>query len=315
MEIVQATDQDIPEVVALMKMSLGESLIPKSTTFFTWKHIHNPFGKSFNYVAKEDGKIIGLRTFMQWAFEKDGKIIRAVRAVDTATHPDHQGKGIFRKLTMHALEACKAEGIHIVFNSPNNSSRPGYLKMGWKEVGRMPLHLGLGYLIPASYSEKNMKRAVELFDINAALSKWNNDETVPKVKGKWATAINKSYLKWRYADCPVADYGAIIEPGQFGMVFRMKRLKNFMELRVCEAWSNDGQGQKALNKAFQKLKRTIRPAMVSCAPNSLMKTLPCTWGPFAKGPITTVRDVTLTDLSSFENFSLWEPSIGVMELF
>ena len=62
--------------------------------------------------------------------------LRAVRAVDTATHPDHQGRGLFTALTLHALEACRAEGVAFVFNTPNDVSRPGYLKMGWREVGR-----------------------------------------------------------------------------------------------------------------------------------------------------------------------------------
>ena len=32
-----------------------------------------------------------------------------------------------------------AEGVDFVFNTPNDKSRPGYLKMGWEEVGRVPI--------------------------------------------------------------------------------------------------------------------------------------------------------------------------------
>ena len=71
-------------------------------------------------------------------FRRGGSTLHAVRAVDTATHPDHQGRGLFTALTMHALEACRAEGVAFVFNTPNAQSRPGYLKMGWREVGRPP---------------------------------------------------------------------------------------------------------------------------------------------------------------------------------
>ena len=60
----------------------------------------------------------------------------AVRAVDTATHPDYQGRGIFRLLTLAGVEAMTAEGVQFVFNTPNDQSRPGYLKMGWLRVGR-----------------------------------------------------------------------------------------------------------------------------------------------------------------------------------
>ena len=53
--------------------------------------------------------------------------------------PAHQGRGIFRRLTMTAVEELTAEGVDFVFNTPNDNSRPGYLRMGWSTVGRLPL--------------------------------------------------------------------------------------------------------------------------------------------------------------------------------
>ena len=61
----------------------------------------------------------------------------AARAVDTATDPDFQGRGIFTRLTLEALDALPADGVDMVFNTPNAQSLPGYLKMGWEEVGRL----------------------------------------------------------------------------------------------------------------------------------------------------------------------------------
>jgi N-acetylglutamate synthase-like GNAT family acetyltransferase len=46
MEIRPAHENDIPAIVELLKLSLGESLMPKSEAFWRWKHIDNPFGKS-----------------------------------------------------------------------------------------------------------------------------------------------------------------------------------------------------------------------------------------------------------------------------
>ena len=40
---------------------------------------------------------------------------------------------VFRK---KIVEALTAEGVQFVFNTPNEQSRPGYLKMGWRVVGR-----------------------------------------------------------------------------------------------------------------------------------------------------------------------------------
>src|SRR5688572_23337100 len=106
MDIREATDSDIPEIIALLKISLGESLMPKSERYWRWKHIENPFGRSPVILCWDEGKLVGVRAFMRWEWISEGQLYRAVRAVDTATHPDYQGKGIFKKLTLSLVESC-----------------------------------------------------------------------------------------------------------------------------------------------------------------------------------------------------------------
>ena len=48
--------------------------------------------------------------------------------------------GVFSRLTRAALEALAGQ-VDLVFNTPNDASRPGYLKLGWREVGRVPVAL------------------------------------------------------------------------------------------------------------------------------------------------------------------------------
>src|SRR4029453_2889830 len=106
--------------------------------FFRWKHRSSPFGPSLLLVAEADGKLVGLRAFMRWRFVAGPAVLEAVRAVDTATHPDFQGMGIFSRLTRAALDDLEGTA-DLVFNTPNGKSGPGYLKMGWREVGKMPV--------------------------------------------------------------------------------------------------------------------------------------------------------------------------------
>ena len=68
-----------------------------------------------------------------------GGTVRAARAVDTATDPDHRRRGLFRTLTLDALDALAADGTRFVWNTPNSTSLAGYLTMGWQEVGRIPV--------------------------------------------------------------------------------------------------------------------------------------------------------------------------------
>lgn len=64
MIIREATDSDISSIVLLLKDSLGESLTPKSEALWNWKHQTNPFGNSPILVAEDEGKLVGVRSFM-----------------------------------------------------------------------------------------------------------------------------------------------------------------------------------------------------------------------------------------------------------
>jgi predicted N-acetyltransferase YhbS len=136
LELRRADDGDLPAILELLRTSMGRADDDRFEALFRWKHIDNAFGRSPMWVACDDGTVAGFRVFMRWEFERDGVVKRAVRAVDTATHPDYQGRGIFTKLTLAGLAELEAEGVDFVFNTPNDKSRPGYLKMGWHELGR-----------------------------------------------------------------------------------------------------------------------------------------------------------------------------------
>ena len=102
--------------------------------FFRWKHLDNPAGSSPMWVASTGDRLVGLPDLPAVALRRGRRraAAHAVRAVDTATHPDFQGRGIFSRLTLGALDELRDEGVDFVFNTPNDQSRPGYLKMGWQ---------------------------------------------------------------------------------------------------------------------------------------------------------------------------------------
>ena len=131
-------EADEDEVIGLLTAALGGGPAgERPAEFFRWKHQENPFGRSFGLVAEADDRIVGLRAFMRWEFVAGDRRFKAVRAVDTATHPDYQGRGIFSQLTLEALDALRHEA-DFVFNTPNEKSLPGYLKMGGAWSARSP---------------------------------------------------------------------------------------------------------------------------------------------------------------------------------
>ncbi len=319
MQIRKGTVEDIPTIIPLLKKSLGETLMPKSEAFFHWKHIQNPFGISKMILAEEEGKLIGVRTFMYWNWLRGEEICKAVRAVDTATDPAFQGKGIFSKLTMQAVQECIEEKTAFVFNTPNPISLKGYLKMGWRQNGNLPVMFGIPLSIPIRANENIIDELYRSFPIETQMSKLHEEWSIKPHQEIFHSPINKTYLNWRFVQCPVSKYGALVEPGKFGFVFRLKPRMGFLECRICELWTENDLYVDLAKIELKKMIRTIRPIMITFAPSVLFGTgkikLKSMWGPFDKGPMVTIRPLFRDDLSCFDQYRCWQPSLGSMELF
>lgn len=123
-----------------MRSELGWPDDARAEALWRWKHEQNPFGASPVWVAEHEEQVVAVRAFLRWEMiTADRTVIRVARAVDTATRVDHRGRGLFRMLTLHGLEALDDLGVQFVFNTPNSQSRPGYLSMGWVDVERLPV--------------------------------------------------------------------------------------------------------------------------------------------------------------------------------
>jgi GNAT superfamily N-acetyltransferase len=268
-EVRPVEPRDLPEVLALLTASLGWVPDDQHEAFFRWKHVDNPFGASPAWVAVDDGRILGFRTFLRWELRRDGTVLRAVRAVDTATHPDAQGRGLFRLLTTHALDEVRAEGVDFVFNTPNDQSRPGYLKMGWADVGRLPIRM----------RPRSLASLVRMGRARRPADKWSlaTDAGVPAADvladtdavgallaalgdgppGAVRTNRSAAHLRWRYGFEPLR-YRAVPLDGSSAagglVLFRLRRRGPALEAALSEVLAppgRDGAARKAIRTVLR----------------------------------------------------------------
>ncbi len=214
-------EADLPEVLEVMRLSLGESEVNRRTDdLFAWKHFDNPFGRSIILIADAGGRIAGLRAFMRWELTTpSGQVVRSVRPVDTATHPDFRRMGIFRKLTMAALEEAKADGVHLVFNTPNADSGAGYRSMGWKDV--QPIGAFVRPKRPwRSAVEASVDRAAFVPGGEKPLGLNTPDRPARGLR----TIRTAAYRRWRFADHPTAGYRMVRHAG--GAVMLRPNVRN-----------------------------------------------------------------------------------------
>ena len=327
MEFRPATDHDIPAIVELLKQSLGESLMPKSERYWRWKHVENPFGVSPVLLCWEGQQLIGVRAFMRWEWMDRTRRYRAVRAVDTATHPDHQGKGIFKKLTLSLVDTCTQEGDHFVFNTPNEQSKPGYLKMGWTTAGRLPVKIGLER--PLQMVKNALLRSPQTpVDERSSLAYYLDHPQLDGLLNDYLEQLNKlsthtsaAYLRWRYKDVPVASYVGVGEEAN-GMlngliIGRIKPSRLGRELRITDCFLKKESQGKALKQSLAACKKQWGIDYVTVS--GTLSTATEKLFPFriktTRGPIVTTRTLSLKNLEALTNFNQWSPALGDLELF
>jgi GNAT superfamily N-acetyltransferase len=263
-EVRPAGPSDHTAVLALMEAALGWSSDEHFEAFFTWKHDHNPFGRSPAWVAVDDHKVVGFRTFLRWEHQAPGgAVIPTVRAVDTATHPSYQGRGIFRRLTLQALDGLRAQGVAFVFNTPNDQSRPGYLKMGWTSLGvlkaavRISSVAAVGRIgrarVPAELWSAPAHGGSPAPAVLADPRLPDLLDSVPRATGL-ATHRTPEYLRWRYGFAPLAYRAVTLDDDvRSGLaVFRLRRRGPALECALCEVLAPGGD-----RRAYRALVRSV----------------------------------------------------------
>ena len=315
MNIREATPRDISQIIQVLKASMGEADLPLSEEIWHYKHVENPFGRSPVFVAEEGGRIAGVRAFMQWKWQKGEKTYSAYRAVDTATHPDFQGKGIFKKLTLKAVENGINNSHNFVFNTPNDKSRPGYLKMGWFEAGKLRVALQ-----PAFFSFWRSRRSskyevsskVSSGEIDALCRQWNKKLTN---NGNAFTSKSAEFLNWRYEKNPLQKYEVMATP-DFYLAGYIKMRGNIKELRISECiFIERKEVQKEVERVVRRWSIKFGVHFISFSPDLYIDRLFSLQGNF--GPILTVRELNLNpeERAFFGKVNNWNYSLGDLELF
>jgi GNAT superfamily N-acetyltransferase len=329
----RAGDEDA--VLRLLRLALGNGRgFDRTSAFWRWKHFENPFGPSLLLVAA-NGDVHGLRAFLRWRFRAGERAVRALRAVDTATHPAHRRRGVFSSLTRRAVDRARDEEAELIFNTPNAVSLRGYLQLGWTLVGRptllvrplRPLRMVRALVQgPRPGGETDAAGApavraatwLERVDIDRVLQadeRWCN--------GRIRTSRSAAFLRWRYATAPSLAYfacwvGSDAAPDA-AAVFRLARRRGMREVLLSELLLCRGP------ERFPALVRRVRAAvdadyMVAYAPRGSAHWWGLVRAAFVPlpgvGPYFTVRPLTPAGAAlAPARLAQWYLSLGDLEIF
>lgn len=325
--IRRVTAADRAEVLRLLGASLGREDDPRYETLYAWKHEDNAFGPSPAWVACDGTRIAGFRALMRWEFTRGNEVVHAVRAVDTATHPDYQGRGIFSRLTLHGIDELRTNGVPtpegdtpvgFVFNTPNDQSRPGYLKMGWQIVGRPP----------TSFWPLGIRGACRMIRSRTPADRWSLASAVghdaasvladtatvdallasrPRPSGL-RTNHTAASLRWRFS-IPMLAYRAVVTRRGLAdgvAILRIRSRGHAREAALCEVIAPD-DASSARRALVRAVKRQVDADYLLRIGRDRDGLLPLP----GQGPIVTWRSVAEQSAPRLEDLAL---SLGDAEL-
>jgi GNAT superfamily N-acetyltransferase len=150
--------------------------------YIKWQYLDNPDGTIVGFNAYEGDTLAAHYVTQPLQATIGGRRLRGLLSLNTATHPAHQGKGLFVKLADKTYQYAASQGYDFVIGVANQNSVHGFTKkLGFSLLGQLHALLGVGPL-------------PHITDTSAF---------------SYARYWSPEALKWRLAN-PVAHYGVSV---------------------------------------------------------------------------------------------------------
>lgn len=185
-EIINARDADFDQLHLLLK-----SAFQYRSDSRTAIDIPSPDALAHKYLTTEfpskiavhfDRKsVVAMNGLTPIPVRNKGVISTAWMSCDTATHPNFQGQGFFKRCVLALEESLSSN--ELIFGFPNQNSMPGFEKLGWKSKNELKLKIAPRTLLKS--------RNLHMVEIDLQDYVDNNHHL---------NGINKNsqYLSWRY---------------------------------------------------------------------------------------------------------------------
>lgn len=107
-----------------------------------WRYRDNPAGAVVGTDAWDGDRLAAHYVTCPITALVEGELRQGLLSLNTATHPDYRGRGLFTELAHRTFERAAAQGYSFVIGVANASSTPGFVrKLGFQSVS--PLAAGL----------------------------------------------------------------------------------------------------------------------------------------------------------------------------
>jgi len=136
------TDADALEAYRAL---LGVTTAPCELSYLQWLYRDNPCGQVVGFNAYAGDELAAHYATIPVEATLDGAPARGLLSLNTATHPTHQGKGLFTRLAERTYARASELGYEFVVGVANANSTPGFTrKLGFQLVTPLDVLIGIG---------------------------------------------------------------------------------------------------------------------------------------------------------------------------
>ncbi len=246
-------EENLSELVELAKVEYGDAEIA-NPDYLRWQYLDNPAGKAIVVVARsQKDELAGQYVVIPTEFRIHGELQKGSVSLNTLTHPDYRGQGLFTKMANETYAVCEREGLHLTLGFPNKNSYPGFVrKLQFRHIGNAavmfrPLGIfSLAGSLPAmnkaaKYAPSDMDGApvANFFLHSGALDispldfqdEWAAyDELVNTVElPRYTVHKSAAFCSWRFQKVPTRRYQSFQARDRDGMkaacVIRQRKVK------------------------------------------------------------------------------------------
>lgn len=116
--------------------------------YLKWQYKNNPNGEVLGYDAFFNDKLVAHYVTIPVLYLINGIETKGLLSLNTATHPYHQGKGMFTKLASKTYETAKENGYSFVIGVANQNSTHGFVnKLDFTLITSLEAKTGSGSIL------------------------------------------------------------------------------------------------------------------------------------------------------------------------
>jgi GNAT superfamily N-acetyltransferase len=108
--------------------------------YLDWQYVGNPHGKVIGTDAFLGDELAAHYAVIPRRYRLGDRLFSAALSVNTATHPAHQGKGLFVRLAQETYAQAERDGLDFIVGVANAQSIGGFVRrLGFVELGQVRL--------------------------------------------------------------------------------------------------------------------------------------------------------------------------------